>query len=883
MPDATARRSATLLAVAAVTMLAGASTAAASLRAPRLQSPSDRGSVQSVPYFSWTSVRRAAQYQFEFSADSKFSSAVNGFAQGPISINGTAITDDKAIPNGKYYWRVRAVTSADHAGRWSTVRTLTKAWTATPTLQSPTGGATIDWPTNPLVLQWSSVPYAVTYNVYIATDPALANLVLGSVSSPFQVQGPQYAFPTVLAPGTYYWAIQPVDAEGDRGTRSQIGTFTWTWPSVTSVSEVDDSADPSVVEPQFNWNAIAGAASYEVEISRAQDFASGSDVIDQTGIAGNSFSPTAILPNETNLYWRMRARDASGDAGDWNVGTPFQESFDQASASTIQNLQVVDQSGNPIAPTTQTSDPIVTWNAIPGASSYTVTVGGWQSGTGCNFAGSKTTTVANAAFTLIGRNQPSTSQLPSTWPGPNGGILVDANPGDVVPLCLRIAAQRDDSQLGGGGLVVSSNTQVGSTSAPAITYQVPPTNNTPLTETAVADANPYQSPVNGTTVTHTPIFKWSPVAGANGYFVVISYDRNFTNIVPGGIIWTRGSSWAPPGSLLDETNAYWWEILPADSTGTVRAQPQNAADNAPQFFNKSSVPPTPNSPTDGSTVQTQPTFSWSSAIGARNYTLQIAGDTSFANPIEQITTDATSFTATKTLPADKVLYWRVRANDLNNQGLNWSPVSTFTHHLPVPTPSASNPTGGTGIPLLSWSSVSGATSYNMFVQQADGSTKSFSFDAPDMTPTTFFGTGIWHWQIQSVFPGGATSAYSSPLSSFVRTIPAPGGVHATKSGTRIEIQWSPNSVAKQYQVQLSTTDGFASPVASDTTDNTVWAPQIDAVTAGHKLFWRLALVDQGGNVGAYAYGVFHAPRHHRKAASCKRTKRHHRCVKKKRR
>jgi hypothetical protein len=80
----------------------------------------------------------------------------------------------------------------------------------------------------------------------------------------------------------------------------------------------------------------------------------------------------------------------------------------------------------------------------------------------------------------------------------------------------------------------------------------------------------------------------------------------------------------------------------------------------------------------------------------------------------------------------------------------------------------------------------------------------------------------------------------------------------------------PRPGAKQYRVEISTTDAFGTTVASDSTDNTNWAPDIDAATqAKLPLYWRVAALDQGGNVGAFATGVFQPP--HR---GCVGTKRH---------
>jgi hypothetical protein len=856
--------------------------ASARLAKPALQSPATGASVQQLGAFFWGSVRGAAQYDFEISADPRFSSAVKGFGGVDTRLTHTWISTDKETPDGTYYWRVRGVTAADHPGPWSATRTIVKSWNPVPTLIGPTPGTTVAWPSAPLVMGWTPVPFAVNYNVYIATDPALVNLVTGPVP---QTQGTTLAFPTSLAPGTYYWAVAPLDAEGDKGRLSAISTFKWTWPSDVTPTETNISSDPGVDEPSFSWPAIPGASSYEIEISRASDFAPGSDIIDHPGIVGTQYTPSQFLANETTLYWRMRAHDARNDAGDWNSGQPFTESFD-AGTPTVQSLRVIDQNGTAQPLGTQTNDLIVSWNPVPGASSYRVLVAGWCSATdaaagtcfdtqqtfaGCDFNNSHQMTTPNTFWTPIAGGESTTWLSEYSWPSPGGGIQLNPGypAGTLGPFCLSVAAIRDDGPIA-GPQIISAPTVLGNTNTPAFVYQTPAQTSGQLTETSVQQGS-YQGPTGAQTTAATPLLLWHPVSGADGYFVAIARDANFTNVVHIG--YTNTTSYVPPISLADETSAYYWEIVPVgltttgasqDLTGAPPSIPQATNDDVPQSFNKSSVPPGPISPINGATVQTQPTFQWSSATGARNYTLEVAADPTFSAPILNLTTDSTSYTSETTLPADKTLYWRVRATDLNGIGLNWSDccgngAATFTHHLPVPSPSPSNPTGGGGIPLLSWSPVNGAIGYDVHVDQSDGSTRDFTVNSPNLTPVIFYGTGIWKWQVRADFPGGVTSAYFTPEVPFVRTIAPPTGVHATKTGARIQITWNTDPAAKLYEVQLSTTDGFASPSNTDQTEVNIWTPQIDAVTAAHTIFWRLAAVDTGGNIGAYASGVFHPP------------------------
>jgi hypothetical protein len=513
------------------------------------------------------------------------------------------------------------------------------------------------------------------------------------------------------------------------------------------------------------------------------------------------------------------------------------------------------------------TDPVVRWSPVPGASEYTLTFIPWTADGGCSLNGdTSTTTTPATAWTPGAGGENANWEGVLGWPGgANAATNLGLAPG---PYCISLIALRNASPLA-GSTIESDPTVDGNSSAPAFTYQLPSGSGT-LDE---ADSIPTYSPGlvppaygsaavgAGSTLSTTPLFEWQPVSGATGYYVVIANDAGFSSnsIVTGG--YTNTTAWAPPTPLPDQTGAYWWEVIPVNQTVNLGAPLLNPEGGYnPQPFNKSSTPPTPISPVGGANVPTQPTFSWHSAQGAVSYTLEISADPSFASPIESDSTNSTSFTSGSTLPAGKTLYWRVRANDVS-YNLNWSAVQTFTHNLPAPSRLPSSPTSGTTIPLLSWTPVTGASSYNIQITTAAG-TSTQSVDTPYMTPLEFFSPGLSSWQVQSVFPGGAASAYSG-LTAYKRSIPAPNGIHATKSGSRILVTWTPDPIAKSYVIQLSPTTGFGSPLASDTTVNTAWVPQITAVQARTKLYWRLAVVDEAGNVGAYHTGVFKGPAKHK--------------------
>src|SRR5690349_13955935 len=273
-------------ALAALTAsLAFAGPANAALKAPVQTAPKAAASFDTVPVFSWAPVAYADHYDFQLAADSGFNSV-----QATSSTRNTYVTLPKSVADGTYYWRVRAVTAQAGAGNWSKGRSVVKAWTTAPTLLGPDSGAAIVYPSVPLVFSWSAVPHAFKYLVSVGTDPTLAGV------TPVETSGTNLAWTTSLAPGTYYWAVQPEDAEKYKGTRSAVRSFVWSWPTQTTGVVHDLNDDARVFDPQLTWDPVKGAARYEVEISTSSGFAVGSKICCDATTVSTSLSPTVILP-----------------------------------------------------------------------------------------------------------------------------------------------------------------------------------------------------------------------------------------------------------------------------------------------------------------------------------------------------------------------------------------------------------------------------------------------------------------------------------------------------------------------------------------------------------------------------------------------------------
>jgi hypothetical protein len=79
----------------------------------------------------------------------------------------------------------------------------------------------------------------------------------------------------------------------------------------------------------------------------------------------------------------------------------------------------------------------------------------------------------------------------------------------------------------------------------------------------------------------------------------------------------------------------------------------------------------------GTTTLLRLTFDWLDVPGATSYTIQMSSNGTFTSPVVTKTVTTSAYTPVANLPANILLYWRVKANGLNGPSL-WSPVWNFT-------------------------------------------------------------------------------------------------------------------------------------------------------------------------------------------------------------
>lgn len=624
------------------------------------------------------------------------------------------------------------------------------------------------YPAEPVVLNWSPVPGAVSYLVEVSPSPGFGTLVWKTNTDQVMV-----APETLLPDGQYWWRVSAFDKANTKGIVSSVATFSKEWPTQITGGVVSDSplgAPASLIPltPYMRWDALPGAAGYQTEIAAGDQFAIPAfwsknypDTTMQPGIVG-------VLPDDS-YAWRVRALDANMNPGRWVTMGSFTKAW-----------RGVDVVGPDDAATGH--DFNLRWRPLPGAEKYQVQITRkqfvWQ---GDALAINATT--AQSAFTA------STPEMLTAAMGPGTYYW------RVRPVL---------------------NGVYGTWSTARRFEWVSPAS-------VATDTMPKLEPTPDSSDALSPMLAWSPVVGAHIYRVDVATDAQFNHIVES--VHTSTTSWTSRVPLPDNQvrEGYYWRVLAG--TGYTEKAPDWMYDEgrAPvgQFRKQTQV-----TLGDAATgvVASPPVFTWGDVVGAARYQLQVSRDTEFA---ETRTKDVITWSRGSAWIKDEAKrlgtgtwYWRVRAIDGGGDGQTWSKVSNFT--LNPPTVTATAPADGAtvvGSPLLTWQPQNGACVYQLQVADNPGfqigsdsapvvdpvgggntaggnaviepDTKgSFTTPQTGLVPTggIVSHTGTWYWRVRVKFCGDDAFSGWSANRKFVSVRPPAFNLNTFKTsvpyGTR---------------------------------------------------------------------------------------------------
>jgi CSLREA domain-containing protein len=272
------------------------------------------------PVFDWTDYPGASGYQLQVSRTTAFSSLLLS-----KSISGAAnsylVTTANLPVNTLLWWRVRAK-----------VGMLYTPWSAPwyfstgnpPSIPSPSAPMNNSLTTNPNpLLDWSnsSLPSGTVFDHYqLQVDDTsdfsstVADINVAGLTNSSSNVGP------LNSNTTYYWRVRAWNNNGDFSGWSAVRTFREAMLPPVLLSPIA-GASSGGLHPFFDWNDVAGATGYSIQVSLSPTF--NTLAINVTLFTATSqYTAAATLQTGQLYYWRVRSNGPNGPSV-WSAAETF--------------------------------------------------------------------------------------------------------------------------------------------------------------------------------------------------------------------------------------------------------------------------------------------------------------------------------------------------------------------------------------------------------------------------------------------------------------------------------------------------------------------------------------------------------------------------------
>ncbi|SRR5581483_2916046 len=603
------------------------------------------------------------------------------------------------------------------------------------------GGLTTDYtPT----LQWTNTAgIGGTYDIEVATDPSFGAYI---IDSNYGFPGNTYTVGVALDPAkTYYWHVQAYDNMSNASGWS----ITFTFRTAVTPPTMTDPPDSTVLQnnrPTFKWTSVLNATGYNLQVSTTTAF---SAVILNTTLpyTATQYTPTADLPANTTLYWRVRTLSSAYGPSDWAPG-PVGKYFTISKTALQPTAPVLIYPGN--GKLTDDYTPRLTWQASNIPSATTFDYYEVQITTDSTFAGMDPLSIICAPPTCID-DTTVTSQVIDTTTGtsyfdvPDPGSALDA----ATTYYWRVRAY---NHFGGDNFYSNwSSIFVLRFACYPVTLNTPP---------------------NSTSLTYNrPTFTWTdPNISPCGYYnLQVAKDSHFSNLIVNSV---SPNPFTPKNSLPSNLTLYWRVRITSGPYAPSRWSDVWTIDTA----NPPGIP-MPKSPVSILIKTDTPTFRWSVSglpFGTTfsNYTIEVSTSTA-TNPdgsfVSTVINDSSAtnqydpqFTPGAPLSSATKYYWHVQACNTSSECSNWSPTVSF--RTAVDAPALVTYGGGSFSPPYDWNDVPGASSYA--IQVSTSPTFGILLINTTVTTSQFTGggglpNGIYYWRVITLNPYFGPSAWSA--------------------------------------------------------------------------------------------------------------------------
>ncbi len=706
---------------------------------------------QGRPTLKWNAVTGAAKYEV-YRARSK-----DGDYIKYSTVTGTSYTNISYIENGNtYYYKVRALDANGTAGPWSDVVAVTCRLGLT--APSVTGGN--DSQGRP-TLKWNAVTGAAKYEVYRARS------MNGDYIKYSTVTGTSYTNTSYIENGnTYYYKVRALDANGTAGA----------WSSVVSVTYKQTLSAPSVTggndsqgRPTLKWNAVTGAAKYEVYRARSKD----GDYIKYSTVTGTSYTNTSYIEDGNTYYYKVRALKSDGTAGAWSsiVSVTYKQTLPAPTVTGGNDSQ---------------GRPTLKWNAVSGAAKYEVYRARSKNGDYIKYS------------TVTGTSYTNTSYIE------NGNTYY-----------YKVRALKSNGTAGPWSDVVAVTCRLG------------------LTAPAVTGGNDSQG---------RPTLTWNAVSGAAKYEVyrARSKDGTYTKYST-----TTGTAYTN-SSYLTSGATYYYKVRALDANGN--AGPYSAVVSVTCRL-KLTAPAV----TGGNDAQGRPTLTWNAVSGAAKYEVYRARSKD-GTYTKYSTTTGTAYTNSSYLTSGATYYYKVRALDANGNAGPYSAVVSVTCRLKLTAPTVTGGTDAQGRPTLKWNAVTGAAKYEVYrARSMNGDYVKYStVTGTSYTNTSYLANGTtYYYKVRALGSDGSYGPYSTPVSvTYKAPFGAPLVTGSKDSQGRPALKWDKVTDAAKYEVyRARSKDGTYSLMS---TQSATGYTNTSYLANGTTYYYKVRALKANGTASAYS-------------------------------